>query len=131
MDAAVFLCLNRDVRRGRLRAALALLAALAVDGVVRLQLSVRLLAAGQGTEDPVPGLPVGTAWIRPPPGAVLQQAGAGGLWGCSYLGLACHSFRSAFELGPGSFRQDFSRLIIFQGFLLLGCHRPGGRPRLC
>lgn len=88
--AGTFLCLNRDVGRGRLGAALALLAALAVDGVVRLQLSVGLLGAGEGAEDPVPRLPVGTAWIGPPPGAVLQQlgAGAGGLRGCSHLGLA-------------------------------------------
>ena len=88
--AGTFLRLNRDVGRGRLGAALALLAALAVDGVVGLQLSVRLLGAGEGAEDPVPGLPVGAAWIRRPPGAVLQQmgAGAGGLWGCSHLGLA-------------------------------------------
>lgn len=95
--AGTFLCLNRDVGRGRLGAALALLAALAVDGVVRLQLSVRLLGAGEGAEDPVPCLPVGTAWIRPPPSTVLQQVGAGtgGLWGCSHLGLAWQGGRTA------------------------------------
>lgn len=88
--AGTFLRLNGDVGRGRLGAALALLAALAVDGVVRLQLSVRLLRAGHGPADPVPRLPVGTARLRPPPGSVVQQVGAGpgGLRGWSHLGLA-------------------------------------------
>lgn len=57
---------------------------------MRLQLALGLLGAGEGSADPIPRPPAGTARIGPPPGAVLQQvgAGAGGLWGCSHLGLA-------------------------------------------
>lgn len=99
--AGTFLRLDRDVGRSRLGAALALLAALAVDGVVGLQLTVRLLRAGQGAEDPVPRVPEGTSRIRPSPGPVLQQvgAGAGGLRGCSHLGLAWRG-EQCVNIGP-------------------------------
>lgn len=49
--------------------------------------------------------------------------------------LTCHSFGSTCKLGLGALRQDFSGLIIFQGFLILRRCRAGrgagGQPGLC